>query len=63
MNIETCIICPDHYCINSNSKLGKVRVEVTKQTKTPTIIEKVLIENCPIRLEKEKDDIEDRRCY
>ena len=62
MNKETCNICPDKHCINSNSRMGRVRAVIDNETKELIDAPKVLIEDCPIRL-KEKDDIEDRRNY
>ena len=64
MNKENqCRQCPNTVCYESNSAIGKVRVEINPKQHKVREVSQVLIENCPIRLEKEKDDINDRRNY
>ena len=46
---EICNQCPDKYCINSNSRIGRVRAVINKETKELMEAPKTLIEDCPIR--------------
>jgi len=50
MNKEAqCSLCPSNHCIESNSKLGKVRVEIDNKTKAVIDVKKELIADCPIK--------------
>lgn len=60
---EKCTQCLDKYCIESISAIGKVRVTIDANSKEVKAVRTTLIKDCPIRLEKEQDDIEDRRNY
>ena len=50
---EQCNQCPDKYCINFLSKIGRVRVEIDKHSvpNRGNVIDvsETLIEDCPIR--------------
>lgn len=49
---EICNQCHDKYCINSNSRIGRVRAVINKETKALMEAPKTLIEDCPIRLKE-----------
>jgi len=60
---ETCKLCPNTICYESTSNEGRVRVEINPKQQRVRDISKTLIEDCPIRLEIEQDNIEDIRNY
>jgi metal-sulfur cluster biosynthetic enzyme len=66
MNKEAqCQLCPDQYCIESNSKIGKVRVKIDG---SGVVVDatKTLIKDCPVKEiieDRQRDDINDIRNY
>jgi len=66
MNKEnTCNLCPSNHCLESNSKLGKVRVRIDSNENIVDI-NKVLIKDCYVKElleDRQRDDINDRRNY
>ena len=66
MNKEAqCNLCPSNHCVESNSKLGKVRVRIDSN-RNIVDINKVLIADCGVKAileDRQRDDINDIRIY